>query len=108
MAMTLAPELGVNDIRLGQGTGPNQNEGNLRFQNLLEEMVEKLQDPKRSKTAVATRTIKEQNGRIVQKLTSKERRYVLRKCNGKNKKGKLNNVFEVVADKLALEKIRQL
>jgi hypothetical protein len=68
MAMTLGPELGVNDILLGRGTGPNENQGNVRFRKLLEDMVEKLQDPKRSsmilKTKFATgvlQTIKERN-----------------------------------------------
>jgi hypothetical protein len=76
-------------------------------------MVEKLQDPKRpmiSKTAVATvvlQTIKERNGRFVRKLTNEEHRYVLGTGSVKNKKGKDNVIFEVVADKVALEKIRQ-
>jgi hypothetical protein len=64
-----------------------------------------------SKAAAATvvlHTIKERNGRFVRKLTSEERRYVLGTGSGKNKKGKdKNDIFEVVADKLALEKIRQ-
>jgi hypothetical protein len=78
MAMTLVDEVGVNDILLGRGTGPNEREGNVRFRRLLEEMVEKLQDPKRSmisKTTAATvvlHTIKERNGRFVRKLTSEE------------------------------------
>jgi hypothetical protein len=113
MAMPLSPGLGVNDILLGRGTGPNANQGNVRFRKLLEEMiVEKLQDPSRSmvsKTAVAMevlQTIKERKGRFVRKLTSEERRYVLGTRSGKNKEGKNKDIFVVVADKLALEKIR--
>jgi hypothetical protein len=112
-AMILVHEVGVNDVLLGRGTGPNENQGNVRFRRLLEEMVERLQYPKSSmisKTAVATevlQTIKERNGRFVRKLTSEERRSVLGKLSGKNKKGKNDDIFLVVAEKLALEKIRQ-
>ena len=81
MAMTLVHEVRVNDILLGRGTGPNEREGNVRFQRLLEEMGEKLQDPSKrsiiSKTAAATvalQTIKEQNGSFVQKLSSQSRK----------------------------------
>jgi hypothetical protein len=31
MAMILVHELGMNDILLGRGTGPNENQGNIRF-----------------------------------------------------------------------------
>jgi hypothetical protein len=40
MAMILVHELEVNDILLGQGTGRNENQGNIHFQRLLEEIVE--------------------------------------------------------------------
>jgi hypothetical protein len=112
-AMILVHEVGVNDILLGRGTGPNENQGNVRFRRLLEEMIERLQYPMSSiisKTAVATevlQTITERNGRFVRKLTSEERRSVLGTLSKKNRKGKDNDVFVVVAEKLALEKIRQ-
>jgi hypothetical protein len=74
----LVHEVGVNDILLGRGTGPNEREGNVRFRRLMEEMVEKLQDPNRSmisKTAAATvvlHTIKERKRSLC--LKTHERR----------------------------------
>jgi hypothetical protein len=110
--MVIVHELGVNDILLGRGTGPNENQGNIRFRRHLEEIVEKyLKSPVISKTKLASevlQTIKERNGHFVRKLTSEERRSLLgRFWNVKNKNGRENDEFVVVADKLAVEKIRQ-
>jgi hypothetical protein len=112
LAMILVHELGVNDILLGRGTGPNKNQGNIRFRRLLEEIVEAYRkSPVITKTKLASeilQTIKERNGHFVRKLTREERQSVLgRFWNAKNKNGKENDEFVVVPDKLAMEKIRQ-
>ena len=124
-------KLRPNDVLLGRGTGPNNNEGNVVFRTAVEELKEPyLSTPSRIKkrqlVRKAVETVKGKNGRFLSRLNKSEikRLGLLHPENPvlgriasfsksyspskKAKKGrKLGPVYQVVDDEVAMEKTKQ-
>jgi hypothetical protein len=115
----LLSELGPYDVLLGRGTGPNENQGNVRFREIVKETMLCYQhDPLPSasnKSQIVHEVlgrVKALNGYFVRKLTKDE---LLRKCSltgampKKSAKGgrKQSFCFVVVPDYAAVNKTKQ-
>jgi hypothetical protein len=95
-------ELGGNDILLGRGTGPNQNQGNIRFRKTVHEQEEllKIRGISLSRNEIALKilsVIKERRGRFLRKIRLPK----------KSKRSPAKEVFYVVDDSHAIQKIKQ-
>jgi hypothetical protein len=106
---TIVNDIGENDILLGRGTGPNENQGNIRYRQTITEVF--LEDHVQSgrplsKFKLASKivqTVNARNARFLRKLTKAEVLAVLRKRPTAHDQ----EHFIVVSDKVAIDKTRQ-
>jgi hypothetical protein len=110
-------ELGKDDVLLGRGTGPNENEGNVRFRMLVSKVLN-IADSSNSHYQKMTKdklaalvfdTIKNRNGRFLRKLSKAEAgciRVEQIKLSNKNKSAS-NDLYIIVSDEIAINKTKQ-
>jgi hypothetical protein len=106
---TIVNDIGENDILLGRGTGPNENQGNIRYRQTITEVF--LEDHVQSANPLSkfklaskiVQTVNARNARFLRKLTKAEVKAVLRKRPTAHDQ----EHFMVVSDKVAIDKTRQ-
>jgi hypothetical protein len=91
-------EIGVNDVLLGRGAGPNEHTGNIAFRVIVakQKAVYMATTNRQEKNKIALKTmqiVQAQKGRFLQKP--------------KERDGNDDDLYEIAADKVVLEKIKQ-
>ena len=108
VAQLIKPEeLRENDVLFGRGTGPNENQGNIRFRELVKGETRRQQTVV-LKTEIARNVvcaIKSKNGRFLKQLTKAERKELARELG--LKPSQYQYLYTTVPDTVIMEKVRQ-
>mmetsp|Transcript_106517 Transcript_106517/g.159349 ORF Transcript_106517/g.159349 Transcript_106517/m.159349 type:complete len:369 (-) Transcript_106517:125-1231(-) len=104
-------DLGPYDVLLGRGTGPNENQGNVRFREILKDTMGKYTRPgyAMSKAQIAREVLDQvqaRNGNFVRKLGKGESGVIPSPSEPYNSRSK-NFLYVIVPDSVAIEKTKQ-